>query len=127
MFLSVYSSLQNVLQLVGIIVVFLIILAAAYVASVLVGKTQNNAYHSKDRNIKLIEVFRINNNQFLQIVRIGKRYFALAISKEQIELITELAEEEVFISEVSDAAIPFQNVLETVKQKLPKTQKDKKK
>ncbi len=127
MFLSVYSSLQNVLQLVGIIVVFLIILAAAYAASVLVGKTQNNAYHSKDRNIKLIEVFRINNNQFLQIVRIGKRYFALAISKEQIELITELAEEEVFISEVSDAAIPFQNVLETVKQQLPKTQKDKKK
>ena len=69
----------------------------------------------------------IYNNQFLQIVRIGKRYFALAISKEQIELITELAEEEVFISELSDAAIPFQNVLETVKQKLPKTQKDKKK
>lgn len=127
MFLSVYSSLQNILQLVGIIVVFLIILAAAYAASVIVGKTQHNAYHSKERNIKLIETFRINNNQFLQIVRIGEHYFALAVSKEHIELIAELAEQEVSISETGDTAVPFQNVFDAVKQKLPKMQKDEKK
>lgn len=129
MFLSVYSSVQNILQLIGIIIVFLIILAAAYAASIVVGKTQGNAYSfSKERNIRLIETFRISNGQFLQIVKIGNHYFALAVSKEHIELIAELDEEEVYKDETTiNAVVPFQNVLEAVKKKLPKMQKEEKK
>lgn len=127
MFLSAYSSLENILQLTGIVIVFLIILAAAYAVSVFIGKTQSNTYFTKEKNIKLIETFRIGNNQFLQIVKIGNRYFVLAVSKEHVELISELNEEEVSIHEPVDAAMPFQSVFERVKSKMPKTQKDDKK
>jgi len=120
LFLSAYDSIQNILQLIGIIIVFLIILAAAYAASVWVGKTQYNAYGSHDRNIKIIEVFRINGNQFLQIVQVGSRYFVIGVSKEHIEYLAELSEEDFHIHDTPDIRLPFQAVFEKVKTGLEK-------
>lgn len=125
--MSTYSSLQSILELIGIVIIFLIILAAAYLASVFVGKTQGKGYLARQKNIKLIETFRISSSQFLQIVKIGNRYFALAVSRNHIELIAELSEDEIFLQETVDATIPFQNIFEKVKEKLPATQKDNKK
>lgn len=125
-FLSKYSSFQNILELVGVIIVFFIILIAAYFAAVLVGKTQGNTYLNRQRNIKLIESSRISSNQLLQIVKIGNRYFALAVSKNHVERIAELSEDEVLIPENADVMIPFQNIFEKVKEKLPGNQKDNK-
>jgi len=127
MLLSAYNSLENVLQLIGIVIVFLIILAAAYTVSAWVGKTQNNAYRIHDRNIRVIEAFRINGNQFLQIVQIGTRYFALSVTKEQIRVIAELSEEDIHITDISDIQMPFQDVFEKVKSGLGKKKPAKKK
>lgn len=124
MILSQYSSLQNILELVGVIIIFFIILAAAYVTSVLVGKTHGTTYPVRQRNIKLIESFHISSNQLLQIVKIGNRYFALAVSKNHVELIAEFREDEILIPESTDVIMPFQNVFEKVKDKLPKNQKN---
>ena len=125
--MSAYSSLQSILELIGIIIIFLIILAAAYFTSVFVGKTQGNGHLGRQKNIKLIETFRISSSQFLQIVKIGNRYFALAVSRNHTEFIAELNEDELFLQETVDATIPFQNIFEKVKEKLPAAQKDNKK
>jgi flagellar protein FliO/FliZ len=127
MFLSAYNSLENILQLVGIFVIFLIILAAAYAASVLVGKSQGaSSVRSSERNMKLIETMRLGNNQLLQIVQIGSRYYVLSVTKEHVELIAEVAQEELNITDAADISVPFHDVLEKMKAKLDKKQKNDK-
>jgi flagellar protein FliO/FliZ len=126
MFLSAYNSVENILQLVGIIIIFLIILAAAYAASVLVGKSQGKSYRNLERNMKLIETMRLGNGQFLQIVKIGSRYYVLSITKEHIELITEVTQEELNIADAADISVPFHDILDKMKVKLDKKQKSDK-
>ncbi len=113
------------MQLLGIILIFLIILAAAYAASVLVGKTGNT--YSMERNMKVIETLRLGNGQFLQIVKVGSRYFLLSVTKERIELITELEEEDISPVNAAEFSVPFHDILDKVKVKLDKKQKDEKK
>ena len=125
MFLSVYNSVENVLQLIGIILVFLIILAAAYAASVLVGKAGNNTY-GVNRNMKAIETLRLGNGQFLQIVEVGDRYFLLSVTKEHIELITELEKDKLSLIDAAEFSVPFHDILDKVKIRLDKKQKDDK-
>jgi flagellar protein FliO/FliZ len=126
MFLSAYNSVENILQLVGIIIIFLIILAAAYAASVLVGKSQGASYRHVERNMKLIETMRLGNGQFLQIVEIGSRYYVLSVTKEHIELITEITQEELNLADAADISVPFHDILDKMKVKLDKKQKNDK-
>ena len=48
----------------------------------------------KNSNFKVIDAYRLSPSKVIQIVKIGKRYFALAICKDRITVISELQESE---------------------------------
>lgn len=87
---------QNVLQMIGILIVFVLILFATYYVTKWVAKSGMVQNHAE--NIKVIETFRIAQNKYIQIIQIGSRYCAIAVSKDQITFLTELNEEELNLS-----------------------------
>ena len=86
--------LDNLLQLGFVIVVFAFVLFLTYLAAKITGTYQSNIMNNRS-NIRVIETYRIANNKYIQIVRIGGKYVALGIGKDNITFLTELDEENI--------------------------------
>lgn len=97
---SALSTIENVFQLIGLLVVFALILAAAYFVTKWVGNTALKGQQNK--NIEIMETFRLAPNKFIQIVRLGDKYVAIAVSKEQVEYLTEIEEEKLSLPEAGE-------------------------
>ena len=83
----------NVLQLIGTLLVFIIVIAACYFVTRFVGGKQ--LAQQKNSNFDVLDTMRLAQNRYLQIVQVGRRYFVIAISKDNISLISELQEEDI--------------------------------
>jgi len=115
------SRIESLINLFGVLIIFLLVLVAAYYTSKWIGKAK--FLQQNNNNIQVIETFRLNQSKYIQIVKIGSKYVALGISKEHIEVLTELTEDEINLS------IPEQNATELnvdLKDVLAKIMKKKK-
>ncbi|NLJ96932.1 MAG: flagellar biosynthetic protein FliO [Clostridiales bacterium] len=111
-----FSSWDNALQLIGLCIILILILIAAYYTSRFVGKVKLGQL--KDSNFKVIDVYRISANKVLQIVKIADRYVVLGISKDQITYIMELDDSEVLIhKDKENDKQSFRQILEKIKGK----------
>jgi flagellar protein FliO/FliZ len=111
-----FSTTDNVLQLLGLVLLLIIILIAAYYTSKFVGRYKMGQF--KDSNIKVIEAYRISTNKMLQIVKISNKYVVLGISKDNITYITELDESDILTHEINEGEKPsFRHIFEKIKAK----------
>ncbi len=88
-----YSGIESVLKLIGLIILCVLIILASYFTTRFVGKKQSG--NSPESNFKSLDVFRLTPNKYLQLIQIGTRYFVLAVSKDSVEMITELSKEDI--------------------------------
>lgn len=93
--LSGKSQLGSIAEVLALLIVFLLILAAAYYVTRYFGKTMTG--YKMGGNIRLIETVRIAPEKYLQIVEVAERYFLLAVSKGNISLISELNKQDMKI------------------------------
>lgn len=93
------STIENVMQLIGLIIIFVIILVATYYTTKWIGKT--GLGQGKNRNISVIETYKLTQNKFIQIVKVGEKYIAIGISKDHIEYLTDVDKDQLLIQEMS--------------------------
>lgn len=111
-----YSSWDNALQLIGLFIILILILIAAYYTSRFVGNVKLGQL--KDSNFKVIDVYRISANKMLQIVKVADKYVVIGISKDQITYIMELDESEILSREHKDNdKQSFRQIFEKIKGK----------
>lgn len=89
------STAENILQLVGLVLLLVVILVAAYYTSKMIGGVKLG--QMKNSNFNVIDTYRISQNKALQIVKVGNKYLLISIGKDTINYITELEESEVLI------------------------------
>lgn len=125
MFLLAGSS--GVLELFGVIIVFILILVACYYTTKWVGK--NDLVNHAARNVSVLETYRIAPTKHIQVVRVGKKLLVIGVTKEHIEMLTELSEDEYEeIRTETNQDFKFQDVLSLVKKRHSgdKSKKDEK-
>lgn len=116
-----FSSFNSFLQLIGLVLLLILILAAAYYTSKFVGKATMGRL--KNSNFHVIDSYRISQNKVIQIVKIGNKYVVIAIGKDTINYITELDESEVFIREPQTKEnVNFKEILDKLKSKMNKNE-----
>lgn len=116
-----YSSYSSGLELAGLLVVFIIIIAACYFVTRFVGGKQ--LAQQKNSNFTVLDTFRVAQNKYLQLIQAGKRYFVLAVCKDSITLVAELDKEDItYWREEGQIPKSFQDILSTMRRK-PKKQK----
>jgi flagellar protein FliO/FliZ len=105
---------QNVLELISVLIVFILVLAATYFITKWIGKSGVVPTHTK--NIRVLETFKIAPNKYIQIVQLGSKYYSIGISKENITFLTPLEEEQLDLTteQRDNQSIPFQDLLERV-------------
>lgn len=110
-----YSRLSSFAQLITLIIVFVFVLGLTMVATRWMAKLQKQQY--KCTNIEVIETFRISNTKYIQIVRTGRKYIAIAVCKDTVTMLTELQQDELELITSPDTTVilGFQEILTKIK------------
>ncbi len=122
-FLTKSGSLDGVVQLIVVIIMFLFVLALAYFTARLVGRFQGNVQNRS--NIKVLESARIANNKYIQIVKIGERYFAIGVGKDNLTYLAELEEDDLNMDKMNHPSKgSFKDILSQLQKKKDENEND---
>ncbi len=107
---------DSIWQLVGLVVILIIILVAAYYTSRFIGGIKLG--QMKKSNFQVIDTYRVTANKALQLIKVGNKYLVISIGKDEINFITELEETEVIIRENNQGETQsFKQILDKLKNK----------
>ncbi len=101
---------DSYVQFVTVLLLFLFVLAITAFVTKWIGGYQKG--RSVGTNMELVEALRLSNNKYVQIVRIGRKYLALAVCKDTVTMLSEIPEEDLSFPEGSTgSALGFKDVL----------------
>lgn len=91
-------------SIVKLILITVLVLVLAFYSTRMIAKYQNNTWSAKN-NIQFIESYRVDGNKMVAIAKIGEKYYALGIGKDEIHVIAELEKENLKLSEQIENAV----------------------
>ena len=114
MLLTVASEMNSVAQFITVLLIFIFVLGITYFTTRYIAGVQKEKY--KTGNMEIVESLRISNNKYLQIVRIGNKYFSMAVCKDTVTMLGEVRKEDLFFVDGSaDTSMNFREILERIK------------
>ena len=109
------SRLEAFAQLFTLLIVFIFVLAATYFATRFVGNYQKNKLSGSN--------IQISNTKYIQVIKVGGKCFAIAVTKDNVSFLCELNEDELIYNSSSDTGTinkeSFKAVLEKFKKDKP--------
>ncbi len=109
------SGINSFAQFLTVLIIFVGVLALTYFTTKWIATYQKGKMMSG--NIQVLETLKITQNKYIQIVRVGDHFYAIAIGKDSMTLLGELSEEEIHIQE-DTGMVPnmnFKQLLENAK------------
>lgn len=108
-------SLDNFMQLLLAIFIFVFVLFITYLVTRWIGNYQKAKF--QDCNMQVIETMRVANNKYIQIVKIASVYLVIAVCKDSITTLARLEQEDVEELQLSDEkkAESFQELFKRIK------------
>ncbi len=119
MLLTVASKVDSVVQFFTVLIIFIFVLGATWLTSRYIAGFQKGKM--RGNNFEMIDSFRISQNNVVQILRIGQRYVAVAVCKDNVTLLAELSEDEIVIPEGATEPVQFDEMLKKAKSLIQKT------
>ena len=86
------GSMDSYAQLITVLAVFVLVLAVTALVTKWIANYQK--VQSANVNIEVIETTRISSNKYIQVVRLGERYVAIAVCKDTVTLLGEIPKEQ---------------------------------
>ena len=86
------SSLQSVMELIGVVLIFLVVLLLTYFTSKWIGGYQR--INMKNKNMQIIESLSVGNNKYICLVKAGEVYLVVAVGKDEITMLAQLTKEQ---------------------------------
>lgn len=113
------SRLEAVSQFLTLVVVFALVLALTYFVTRFAGNYQKSKLSGG--NISVIETMRISSSKYIQIIQIGNRFFAIAVCKDTVTVISEIEQGDLVLSDntMQVKSESFNSILEKFKKDKP--------
>ncbi len=106
--------MDSFVQFITVLLIFLFVLVITYFVTKWIAKYQET--QTTGTNIEIIETQRITASKFIQIIRVGSKYFAIAICKDSITMISEIQKDDIVsISHDNLDNMSFKSIFEKVK------------
>lgn len=123
MLLSVSGRADSYLQLITLLLLFVFVLAITAFVTKWIAGVQKGRFSGA--NMELVEALRLSGNKYLQIVRIGRKYLALAVCKDTVTMLSEIPEEDLQFSTGSTSSVSgFKDVLAKIQREVIQGKKD---
>lgn len=116
------STFDSVFQILGLLVLFIIIIIAAYYVTKWTSKL--SAGVTQTRNITIIETFKISTTKYVQIIKIADKYIAIGVSKDNITMLGEVNPESLLETSSDRCNLNFKSMLDNLINKEKKDIKD---
>lgn len=101
---------DSYVQFMTVLILFVFVLGITAFVTKWIGGYQKS--RSVGANMELIESLRLSNNKYVQIVRVGRKYLAVAVCKDTVTMLSEVPEEDLNFPEGSlGGASTFRDVL----------------
>lgn len=118
------GSINNFFQLLGVLVIFILVLALTYFTTKWIASYQKGC--SFNKNLQVIETLKLTSNKYIQIVKAGEAYLVIGIGKDEITFLTTLTREQLDekalqeLENNSGIVENFNEILKKFKDHLPK-------
>ncbi len=115
MLLSMTSNrLDSIVQLITAVFIFVFVLVLAYFTTKFTAGFQKTKMASP--NVEIVETFRLTQNKYIQIVRIGTRYYSIVVCKDTVTMLGELDKDDITIPETGlGSTMSFKEILDKAK------------
>lgn len=125
MMILLSSSVHNLVQLIGALIIFAFVLGITYLTTRWMGGFQKNRNCGK--NLRIVETIGVGNNKYISIVETGTVYLVVSVGKDEVHLLAQLTREQLkdFSFEqqnTKENQESFSEILDKLKDKLPKKQ-----
>jgi len=107
---AVLNTVDNYAQFIAVLVIFILVLGITAFVTKWIANYQKQ--QNVNCNIELIETTRISNNKYIQIVKIGEKYFAIAVCKDTVTLLGQVPEEEIQFTKSEFQMPKFKDLLD---------------
>ena len=112
-------SMSSYVQFITVLIIFIGVLVLTYYATKWLANYQK--VRTTGGNIEVVETARISTNKYIQIIRLGDKYMAVAVGKDEITALCELDREVLNFKETQpDASASFKDVLDKIKSEIKK-------
>ena len=123
MLLVTTSAIDSAAQLLTVIVLFIVVLIATWLTTRQIAGVQKGKLSGS--NFETVDTFRLSQNKYVQIIRIGHRYLAVAVCKDTVTVLCELQEDEITFRDeaFTQKAVSFEDFFNKAKEIAGKKQK----
>ena len=97
MILTMTSGIDATAQFLTVVIILIFVLALSYVTTKWIANYQK--VKNTNNNIEIIEVSKIAANKYIEIVRCGEKYLAIAICKDTVTMLCELSKEQLILDD----------------------------
>jgi Flagellar biogenesis protein len=108
--------LDSIVQLFTVLLIFVFVLALAYITTKLTAGLQKG--RDQSANVGIVETLKIAPTKYIQVVRIGEKYFSYVVCKDTVTLLGELAKDDIteFAKDGENAlAVSFKDIFEKLR------------
>lgn len=108
--MGIFLTAGSYAQFLSVLVIFVLVLGiTAWVTKWMANyqKLQNC-----NCNIEVIETTRIANNKYIQLVRVGENYMAIAVCKDTVTMLGEVSAEQIRFRDAASNRTSFRELLE---------------
>ncbi len=113
------SGIESFLQFMVVLLLFCAVLVITYLTTRYIASLQK--LKQEGSNIAVLETGRIAPNKYVQIIKLGEKYIAVAVCKDTVTKLAELSKEDISFSiEKESRTADFAQILEKVKQRRQK-------
>lgn len=107
------DGIRSVAQFLTVLIVFVFVLFLTYWTTRIAGNVKKQQMSGK--NIQVMETVAISSSKYLQIIKVGSRYFIIGVCKDTMTYLCELKEEDLDFSANVGSGESFKNILERFK------------
>lgn len=104
---------DSFLDLITVLLIFVFVIAITLFTTKYVANYQK--VQNAGKNIEVLETYRISQSKYIQIVKIGAKYVAIAVSKDTVTLLTALEENDISINDMVNEGRSFKDILAGLK------------
>ncbi len=106
-------------QLITVLLIFVVVLAVTAFTTKYIANYQK--HNSVNMNIEILETIKVSTTKYIQLVRIGDTYVAMAVCKDTVTKLCEIPKEQLKINEPNAGETKtFKEMLSSVLHKEPK-------
>lgn len=116
MILTISGRADSYVQFMTVLILFLLVLAVTYFVTKWMAGYQRGRV--SNANMEVLETISLTSNKYIQLIRIGQKYLAVAICKDTVTMLTEIPEQDLILSDGSvSKTMGFKDILDKVQKK----------